>query len=241
MNHVGTITRLIRDLEGDEISRRDNAVRELWECFFADLVAHARKRLRSVRISKGPADEEDAASLAFAKVCRGIASGQLRLVNRVDLTKVLRSATTREVFRLLGRAKLSAESSSVADALQEVPDSTLPPDLLLLAFDACQRLLDLLATDELRQIAIWKLAGYTNDAIAHKLECSPSTVERTLSRIRETWRQSWGDVVPRGPSRSGPRRGVSTSVDRANAQREGCDTIESGGAAQLLRELAGLE
>ncbi len=41
--------------------------------------------------------------------------------------------------------------------LGQVRDLALPPDLLLLALDACQRLLELLETDELRQVAVWKL------------------------------------------------------------------------------------
>ena len=84
--------------------RRDDAVRELWERFFADLTTYARRRLRAMNAPVGPADEEDAAARAFSKVCRGIERGQLKLANRVDLTRVLRSATTREVFTLLARA-----------------------------------------------------------------------------------------------------------------------------------------
>ena len=88
MKLPGTITRIIRDLESTEQLRRDAAVRELWERFFADLTAYARKRLKAMNASRGPADEEDAASRAFMKVCRGIERGQLKLANRVDLTKV---------------------------------------------------------------------------------------------------------------------------------------------------------
>ena len=121
----------------------------------------------------GAADEEDAASRAFTKVCRGIESGQLKLASRVDFTRVLRSATAREVFTLLGRAKTAGGRPDNINVLGQIPDLALPPDLLLLAFDACQRLLDLLETDELRQVAVWKLAGHTNEAIAVKLCRSP--------------------------------------------------------------------
>ena len=109
----------------------------------------------------------------------------------LNLTKVLRSATAREVFTLLGRARNSGGSPGDEAALKQVADPGLPPDLLLLAFDACQRLLELLETDGLRQVAVWKLAGHTNAAIAAKLGRSAATVERTLSSIRETWRRTW--------------------------------------------------
>ena len=120
----------------------------------------------------------------------------------------------------------------------QVPDPALPPDLLLLAFDACQRLLELLETDDLRQVALWKLAGHTNAAIAAKLGCSNATVQRTLSYIRETWRQTWVEAVPKGSAKSGPRRGSSTSTDVPGFR--GIDTFEADDADKVLRDLAGL-
>jgi DNA-directed RNA polymerase specialized sigma24 family protein len=238
MDHPGTITRIIRDLEGAEPSRRDDAVRELWERFFADLTAYARKRLRAMNAPMGPADEEDAASRAFMKVCRGIERGQLKLASRVDLAKVLRSATAREVFSLLSRARSPGGGAEDDSALRQVPDPALPPDLLLLAFDACQRLLELLETDELRQVAVWKLAGHTNATIAARLGRSNATVERTLSYIRETWRQTWVDAVPRGSAKSGPRGGSSTSTDVPGFP--GINAVEADDADQILRDLVGL-
>ena len=240
MNLPGTITRIIRNLEGAERLRRDEAVRELWERFFADMTVYARKRLKAMNAPLGPADEEDAASRAFTKVCRGIERGQLKLANRVDLTKVLRSATAREAFTLLSRAKVTGSRSDHDVVLGQVVNPALPPDLLLLAFDACQRLLDLLATNELRQLAVWKLAGHTNDAIATKLGCSSATVERTLSQIRETWRRSWGDAVPQGPAKPGPRRGSRPSTAQVVPPVPIVDGLDADAAAQILRDLAGL-
>ena len=240
MDHPGTITRIIRDLEGADRPRRDDAVRELWERFFADLTIYARKRLRAMNAPMGPADEEDAASRAFTKVCRGIERGQLKLASRVDLTKMLRSATSREVFSLLSRAGRPGSGPTTTRVLMQVPDPALPPDLLLLAFDACQRLLDLLETDELRQVAVWKLAGHTNAAIAAKLGCSTATVERTLSRIRETWRRTWGDAVPRESAKSGPRRGTTQATDEPAPAPGSPVDMGHEDEARLLRELAGL-
>ena len=125
---------------------------------------------------------------------------------------MLRSATTREVFTLLSRARGTGSRPDDEAVLEQVPDPALPPDLLLLAFDACQRLLGLLETDELRQVAIWKLAGHTNEAIATKLGRSAATVERTLSRIRETWRRKW-------VRRRAPRIGEVRAPTRHDASR----------------------
>ena len=178
----------------------------------------------------GPADEEDAAARALTKVCRGIERGQLKLANRVDLTRVLKSATAREVLTLRSRSR--AQGGRLDETDGDIPDPTLPPDLLLLAFDACQRLLGLLEADDQRQVAIWKLAGHTNEAIATGLGCSTATVERILSRIRDTWRRKWGDAVPRGPARSGPRRGSSEADAPEVAELQPIDVEHE---ARLLR------
>jgi DNA-directed RNA polymerase specialized sigma24 family protein len=54
--------------------------------------------------------------------------------------------------------------------------------------DECRRLLDLLPDPELRQIALWKVEGYTNEEIAARLDCVARTVERKVSRIRLLWK-----------------------------------------------------
>jgi hypothetical protein len=54
--------------------------------------------------------------------------------------------------------------------------------------DECRRLLDLLGDEgELRAVALWKMEGQTNAAIAVRLECVESTVARKLRRIRDLW------------------------------------------------------
>lgn len=143
------------------------------------------------------------------------------------------------MFTLLSRAKGSGGRSDDI-LLGQVVDPALPPDLLLLAFDACQRLLDLLETDELRQVAVWKLAGHTNEAIAAKRGCSSATVERILSQIRETWRRTWVNAVPHGPAKSGPRRGSNASAGHVASAGLSVDDMDAVAAAQVLRDLAGL-
>jgi DNA-directed RNA polymerase specialized sigma24 family protein len=238
MSQTGTITRCIRDLERGETSQRDAAARELWEYFFADLMCYARRRLQAAHASRGSADEEDAAERAFTRVCRGIERGQLKLGNRVDLYKVLRCATTREVITLLHRAKRDAGWTSDPFILGQIPDSALPAELLLLALDACQRLLGLLENDELRQIAIWKLAGHTNQAIGIKLGCSLAKIERILAHIRETWRRKWDEAVPDGPAKSGPRHASRNDPDAFDADR--ISQIDALDAIQVLRGLTGI-
>jgi DNA-directed RNA polymerase specialized sigma24 family protein len=50
-------------------------------------------------------------------------------------------------------------------------------------------LLDRLGDDELRQIALWRLMGYSNREIADMKGCSERTIERKLELIRAIWDQ----------------------------------------------------
>lgn len=63
------------------------------------------------------------------------------------------------------------------------------PDLAVQVAEECERLLTALADDELRSIALWKMAGDTVKDIAARLNCAPSTVERRLALIRGLWQK----------------------------------------------------
>jgi hypothetical protein len=238
VSQTGTITECIRVLEGGETPRRDDAVRELWEYFFADLMCYARRKLLASNASRGSADEEDVAERAFTKICQSIERGRLKLGNRVDLSKVLRSATMREVINLLHRAKRDSAGTCDEFMLGQIPDPAHTPELLWLAYDACVRLLDLLETDEFRQIAIWKLSGHTNEAIRIKLACSLATLERILAHIRETWRRRWDEALPDGPAKSGRRQNSLRAQGDLLEDRLG--PIDSGDFTHILRSMAGL-
>ena len=47
--------------------------------------------------------------------------------------------------------------------------------------------LDRLGDATLRQIALWRMEGYTSDEIAGRLGCARRTVARRLDLIREIW------------------------------------------------------
>ena len=62
--------------------------------------------------------------------------------------------------------------------------------------DDLWRLLELLDEPELRQIALWKVEGYTNEEIAARLDCVPRTVERKVRRIRLLWNHELKGLEP---------------------------------------------
>jgi DNA-directed RNA polymerase specialized sigma24 family protein len=79
------------------------------------------------------------------------------------------------------------EEPLFATLLGREPDPALAAEVA----DSCRRLLERLPTAELRQVAVWKLEGYTSEEIAPRLKGgegrSLATVERKLERIRLIW------------------------------------------------------
>ncbi len=53
--------------------------------------------------------------------------------------------------------------------------------------EALEQRLESLANPELRQIALWRLEGYSNREIAERLHCTERSIERKLERIRSKW------------------------------------------------------
>ncbi len=169
----------------------------LWAGYFARLVSLARARLRS--IPRAAADEEDVALSAFDSFCRGAAEGRFpRLNDRDDLWQVLFVITTRKAIGLVrhetrekrgGKAVHAPASSddSTPDPLAAVADAGPPPELVAVVTEECARLLGRLGDGQLREVAIWKMEGYTNEEIAGKLGRSVPTVERKLAAIRAIW------------------------------------------------------
>jgi DNA-directed RNA polymerase specialized sigma24 family protein len=64
--------------------------------------------------------------------------------------------------------------------------SPSPGDALLLN-EALERRLAALDSPELRQIALWRLEGFTNREIADRLQRTERSVERRVKRIRSKW------------------------------------------------------
>jgi hypothetical protein len=88
---------------------------------------------------------------------------------------------------------ISALTLADADDLGAILSCLIDPDPdPALAFaESCRRLLEMLPTQELRDVAVWKLEGYTNEEIAPKMNGgngrAVSAVESKLARIRKIW------------------------------------------------------
>jgi DNA-directed RNA polymerase specialized sigma24 family protein len=167
----------------------------LWNAYFTRLVGLARDRLR--RAPRGAVDEEDVALSAFDSFCRGAETGRFpRLGDRDDLWQVLFVLTTRKAIGAVrhenrdkrggGRVVPLSDGSAAGAGAQVAAPDPLPEEVAVVT-EECARLLGLLGTTDLRDVAVWKMEGYTNAEIATKLSRSVPTVERKLAAIRTIW------------------------------------------------------
>lgn len=191
----GSITQAFQQMRaGDAL-----AIRELFERFFPRLVGLARKTLagRPQRM----ADADDAAQSAFASFCQRAGGGQFGdLLKRDDLWNLLGTITVRKSLqqaRREGAAKRGGGQLLGEDALrdsagQPVRLEDLAAQLPAQDFDlACEEMLGQL-DDEMRQIALLRLLGYSNCEIAEQLGCTERKVERKLHLVRLKWENQAG-------------------------------------------------
>jgi DNA-directed RNA polymerase specialized sigma24 family protein len=172
-----------------------DAVRHLWDRYFARLVGLARVHLG--RLPRRIADEEDVALSAFHSFCQAIDRQQFaRLDDRSDLWQVLVTLMYRKVVhyrRHLLRQKRGGIDRQPLDgddaelALAAVADRDAEPLLAALIVEQFDDLMKQLADDTLRAVAILRLEGHTNDEIAGRLDISRRSVERKLAVIRGLW------------------------------------------------------
>jgi RNA polymerase sigma factor (sigma-70 family) len=194
-----SVTRWLQQLkQGDR-----QAVGPLWERYFTRLVHLARSWFPRTPTT-GAASAEDAALEAFASFCRRAeADGFARLSDRDDLWQILVVLAFRKRCNQIqheqrqrrrpagGRVYVASalergdgeEGALVTNLLGREPE----PALAVQAAEECRRLLAELGDEQLRQVAQWKVEGFTNEEIAAQLGRAPSTVERKLARIRRLW------------------------------------------------------
>src|SRR5262249_45829008 len=109
--------------------------------------------------------------------------------------------------------------------------------------EQCRRLLDSLDPDGLREVALAKLEGYTNEELARRLGWSVAKVGRKLKRIRHLWeRLGAGEGGGARPADAEylPRRGPGGDHARAEPiQRRVPFAPPGGGDRRSLRPLRG--
>lgn len=176
---------------------------ELWHKYFQRMVGLARQKLGGV--PRRVADEEDVALSAFDSFCRGAEEGRFpRLEDREDIWQLLVVLTIRKACDLIQYLRRQGRDFTREDPLPAVGPDTSSEDAQLLdqligrepdpaletaVIEEWQYLLDKLGQGQVRDVAVYKIEGYTNQEIADRLGCSLATVERRVKLIREHWRK----------------------------------------------------
>jgi DNA-directed RNA polymerase specialized sigma24 family protein len=177
------------------------AAQHLWEHYFTRLVRLARQRLPAGR--RRASDEEDIALSALDSFFRGIGRGRFPALNdRRGLWPLLVTITARkaakqarrESRRKRGGGLVRGESALIpagdpggGAAWDEILAREPTPAFACQVADECRQLLARLSDPSLREVAQWKMEGYSNAEIANMLGCVETTVERKLRLIRSVW------------------------------------------------------
>jgi RNA polymerase sigma factor (sigma-70 family) len=176
-------------------------IQAIWDEYFQQLAFYARQKIG--HMPRRIADEEDLALSAIHSFCRGVQAGRFpQLSGRDELWPLLVTITARKLSahveqqraRKRGGGKVRGESvfigadqdeanAGIAQVLGREPT----PELANMMAEECERLLDVLDDDGLRQVVLKRLEGYTCDEIAEQLGCATRSVERRLQRVRAKW------------------------------------------------------
>ncbi len=203
-NYDVSISRLFEELKAGN----PQAAEGLWTVYFERLVTVARKQLGDA--PKRVADEEDIALSVFQTLCVGAARGKFAdHVRRDDLWHLLLHLTNHKLVNYVRRETrlkrgggdvrgesvfLNPATGSDARGLDQIVRNEPTPSMLAALNEQHQRLLEMLANDTLRRIAISRMQGETNEEIADQLKLSVRSVERKLNLIRECWQRELNRV-----------------------------------------------
>jgi RNA polymerase sigma factor (sigma-70 family) len=194
-----SVSGLIPLLRAEDKAVRDMAASLIRQRYFRDLLDLARRNL-SKRVRQR-VDEEDVVLSMFDSFCARQARGEFDLAGCDELWRLLVTITLRKASNARRnhhreRRDVAREQSLVTDrddsscpgwALEQMDRSTPSPAEAAVLNEALERRLESLGNSELRQIALWRLEGYSNREIADRIKRTERAVERRMERIRQKW------------------------------------------------------
>jgi RNA polymerase sigma factor (sigma-70 family) len=201
MSTPGSVTRLISRLRSDDTDDRDEAARQIWQRYFHSLLALARDNLRP-RIRRRE-NEEDVLQDMYLSFCRRQRRGEFDLANRDELWGLLVRITVCKVRNTANRHRCQKrdvdreqaclggdELGALDPGLDRIEDRGPGPEEAAVLNEALERRLNALEDPGLRSLALKKLEGWTNAAIAASIGRTERSVERRLMQIRKCWRDN---------------------------------------------------
>lgn len=181
----------------------ESAAMQLWSRYYAKLMEVARIKLHGM--ARRIADEDDVVVSAFHSFLRRSRAGDYPyLCDRDGLWRLLVTITAHKACNYIRREKSQkrgggqwATPPAFADLAHSIIHETLTnlacsgpkPEVRIVLADSLDHLLSLLTDEEMREIAVSKLQGLSNEEVAEKIQRSVPTVERRLRLIRDAWRQ----------------------------------------------------
>lgn len=175
----------------------DQAADALFVRYYRRLVQLARHRLTS--LPRRVVDEEDLAAAALASLFTRLSDGSYpEARNDEDLWRILATIVEHKLLDEIrrqrankrGNGKTRGESIFFGSANHEGGsgfDRFAGEDLSKGLRSICVHLFELLKSDDLRELALLRLEGYTTAEIAEKLGCTRRTVQRRLKLIEKIW------------------------------------------------------
>ncbi len=195
MSSDGSITHWIAELKAGKSAGAEG----IWTRYFPRLVRLARKQIRGV--SRSMADEEDVALSALDSFCRAAREGRYPdLADRNSLWRLLLQMTLNKAVSLArhesrkrrggGHVQSLSHQQAASDdqMLAQLVGKEPTPEFAAMMADQCRRLLERLDDPQLREVAVAKMEGCSNQEIAQRLDCALRTVERRLKLIRDEWK-----------------------------------------------------
>jgi DNA-directed RNA polymerase specialized sigma24 family protein len=198
MSSVGSLTLCIHNLRSADCRERDEAARVIWERFSSRLQTLVRRHLDSgIRRRE---DEQDILQSMYASFCTGQRQGNTPPASREELWKLLvritmcklvntahrHLAARRDVRRERAEVRGHGDGDSLFPRwmLEHVDRAQPSPEEKVIVLDELNRLLEGLSED-LHQIVLWKLEGYTNAEIAFTIGRTVRCVELKMQLIRK--------------------------------------------------------
>jgi RNA polymerase sigma factor (sigma-70 family) len=189
---AGSVTMLYRQLSAGDPA----AAGQLWRRFFPRIASLAQKTLsgRPQRM----ADADDAAQSAFVAFWRQAERGDFGAqLDRGNLWALLATITVRKALKQVSqeRAQKRGGGKVVGEDQLDAMDTGRPLEQLMGSLPAqemdlyCQELL-LELDEELRQIALLRLMGYSTREIAQQLGCTQRKIQRKLELLQLRWASS---------------------------------------------------
>lgn len=192
----GSITRWIADLRTGDREAADKISRQ----YFERLALLARQRLGS--IPRRVADEEDIAVSVLHRLCEGVQNDRFPVLqDRQDLWALLLTIVRGKILDQVkhqqrqkrgggdvrGHSVLQTKGTTTPSDFANLIEDEVTPEFVVQMDEECERLLSMLRDERHRQIAIWRMEGYSNEEIAARLDISAKAVERKLRNIRDKW------------------------------------------------------